>query len=188
MQDASLERILSKRNLLLDLKLFHLKDAVMHVLAISILLVFILAFFIHNLDSQRLELLKSKYSIRHSVLSDVNKIRKCNEASISESYSKKFYFSQLENWPKITLVCEETEKKTIVGYVLGSTSDILNEYDLSDERGLIVSLAVHPDHRGNSIAQRLLHNLRLQYALHHENIRAIILHCRVSKLWTLSCI
>ena len=144
--------------------------------------IFLICLFI-TITANTATTIKSKYKIRVAGLSDIKNIRSCNVKAFPEldalTYDNQFYYTQLHYFPKLSLVCELIETGAIVGYVLGSTTDLLEDYDDIIARGLIVSIAVDPIHRGNTLAQKLLHDIHQSYSLYYKNVNSIMLHCRV---------
>jgi [ribosomal protein S18]-alanine N-acetyltransferase len=87
-------------------------------------------------------------TIRRADAGDVPAIWEVEKAVYGEVVYPSFFFRQATDlWPDLLRVAEAAEAG-LVGYVLGAAGQ-------RHEEGWIVSLAVHPGHRGAGIGRRL---------------------------------
>ncbi len=84
--------------------------------------------------------------IRQAKIFDLPRIMEIEKMSFEETYPRGIFILFLENNPDTFLVAEYQGK--IIGYVMA--------YVKPDLEGHIMSIAVHPDYRGNGIGSTLL--------------------------------
>ncbi|AAL80391.1 ribosomal-protein-alanine N-acetyltransferase [Pyrococcus furiosus DSM 3638] len=107
-------------------------------------------------------------TIRPAKLFDIPYIMRIEQMSFKEAYPRGLFLTFLEANPDTFLVAEYNGK--IVGYVMG--------YLRPDMEGHIMSIAVHPDYRGNGIGKALM--IAVIKKLFEKGARWIGLEVRVS--------
>ncbi len=110
---------------------------------------------------------------------DLQEIKAVNEACLKENYSIDIY----QQLVRSTVVCRESNKAKIVGYVIMANLATLDDSLITFSRTInnnkvhtvVFPLAVLPEYRGKHIAQRLL-----KIVIDSHKKHPIILHARKS--------
>ncbi|MFA4662670.1 ribosomal protein S18-alanine N-acetyltransferase [Pyrococcus kukulkanii] len=97
-------------------------------------------------ESMRRKIPISLVTIRKARLFDIPYIMEIERLSFREKYPRGLFLTFMEANPETFLVAEYNGK--VVGYVMG--------YLKPDMEGHIMSIAVHPDYRGNGIGKALM--------------------------------
>lgn len=144
----------------------------------------------------------NSYKIRIAQTYDIPFIRNCNIQNLPENYNENFYNDQLNKWPKLTLLCKDSQEN-VIAYAMGrvlfrdkksngvmlpasipsvsnSLSNVVaNNAKENNSFGHVLSIAVSEAHRGRSIARELMDFMHVQFATSYD-IDNIDLYCRVS--------
>ncbi|AFK22021.1 ribosomal protein S18-alanine N-acetyltransferase [Pyrococcus sp. ST04] len=107
-------------------------------------------------------------TIRPAKLFDIAYIMRIEHLSFREKYPRGLFLTFLESNPETFLVAEYNGQ--VIGYVMG--------YLKPDMEGHIMSIAVHPDYRGNGIGKALM--VAVINKLFKKGARWIGLEVRVS--------
>jgi len=86
---------------------------------------------------------------------------------VDQRYSREIFIQYWKQYPELFLVAEYCGR--VVGYVIGA---------LIEDMGHIVSIAVHPKHRGRGIGKRLLSAVEKRLVQH--GVKYIVLEVAVS--------
>ncbi|MFA4647725.1 ribosomal protein S18-alanine N-acetyltransferase [Pyrococcus kukulkanii] len=97
-------------------------------------------------ESMRRKIPISLVTIRKARLFDIPYIMEIERLSFREKYPRGLFLTFMEANPETFLVAEYNAK--VIGYVM--------EYLKPDMEGHIMSIAVHPDYRGNGIGKALM--------------------------------
>lgn len=130
-------------------------------------------------DERGINLASKTFTLRHPVLSDIDRIIYINRVSLPENYTKLFFIEHLNKWPKAFYVAEVEDE--IVGYVMSRVE--LGWGHLKPgiiKKGHVVSIAVLEDHRRKGIGTALM-NAAIK-GLKEYGAKEVYLEVRVSNV------
>ena len=133
----------------------------------------------------------SNLTIRRAYLDDIPRIRHCNLDNLPENYPDNFFQCHIESWPELSLIAENVNDNSFVGYALGRVemAPLSNAFKVVYEPGQahsspsyighITSIAVDKEYRGRGVAYMLMDQIH-QNMIDTHAVKEITLHCRVS--------
>ena len=144
-----------------------------------------------NVVVQTERLSPSNLTIRRANMDDIPRIRHCNLDNLPENYPDIFFQCHIESWPELSLIAENGDDKSFVGYALGRVemAPLSNAFKVVYEPGQahsapsyighITSIAVDREYRGRGVAYTLMDQIHKNMIDTHA-VKKITLHCRVS--------